>query len=122
MSDDGTAERLGRLDDQLQLVFTSGRGDGTPCEHLAWVDGRYTQWERTERGADRVIGSTEFRWDHPASGGEEGTRDLMPYLQELRETGPGWAFAPAEPFAILRLSAEETAKDGRIHLVLRRMA
>src|SRR5438128_11266281 len=99
------------LDDNPQLVFNPEGGPATPCPHLAWVDGRYEQRERTKYGTESVIGSTEFRWDSAGPDGEERTAPLMPYLHELLEAGPGWSFAPAVPFAVQRLSAEAKAKD-----------
>jgi hypothetical protein len=102
------------LDDRPQLVFEPG---GSPCAHVAWVDGRYSQWERTPHGTDRVIGSTEFRYAPPAAGDYDQQQELLPYLQELAQQGPAWPFAPSVPLAIQPLSAEEKSTDakGRSH-------
>ena len=106
------------LDDSPELVFSPGAGD-TPCAHLAWVDGRYSQWERSAQGIDRVIGSTEFRWAPPGESPGDGEEGMVPYLNELLNGGPGWAFAPPGPFAPRPLNAEERATDGKgkSHLV-----
>ena len=42
--------------------------------------------------ADGMIGSVETHHDS-----EERTNELLPYLHELLEAGPGWALGPAEP-------------------------
>ena len=42
------------LDDNPSLVFNPG-GRQEPCPHLAWVDGRYAQWELSPQGINRVI-------------------------------------------------------------------
>jgi hypothetical protein len=99
------------LDDSPELTFNPGAARPTPCPHLAWVDGRYAQWEHTSLGSNRVIGSTEFRWDPDEPDAEERTNALLPYLRELLEAGPGWPFGPAEPFVAVPLRAEETATD-----------
>jgi hypothetical protein len=99
------------LDDHPEVVFNPDTPEQSPCPHLAWVDGRYSQWERTAHGANRVIGSTEFRWDHPALAAVESQDGLPDYLRELVNAGKGWPFAPAEDFAIALLSAEEKATD-----------
>jgi len=104
------------LDNHPQLVFEPG---GDPCPHVAWVDGRYSQWERTPLGTDRVIGSTEFRYAPPAAGDDDRQQDLLSYLQELAQQGAAWPFAPPVPLAIQPLSAEEKTTDakGRSHTV-----
>ncbi len=99
------------LDDHPELVFNPGAARQGPCAHLAWVDGRYSQWERSPQGINRVIGSLEFRWDFP--GMEEQVEGLLPYLRELLDAGAGWAFAPAAAFEVRPLRAEETAQDKR---------
>ncbi len=96
------------LDDHPDLVFNPESDPQTPCQHLALVDGRYSQWDRTEYGS-RVIGSTEFRWAPDEPGAEERTHQLLPYLRELLEVGPDWPYAPAEPFVVRALNAEEKA-------------
>src|SRR3954466_6513091 len=100
------------LNDDPDLVFDPD-GTGTPCPHLAWVDGRYAQWELSPQGINRVIGSTEFRWDPPEPGAPERTEALLPYLKELIHQGSGWAFAPATPFALRMFSAEEKGTNPR---------
>ncbi len=101
------------LDDHPELVFNPATETRAPCPHLAWVDGRYSQWDHPGHGADQMIGSVKFRHDAEGPSAEERTDQLLPYLQELLEAGPGWAFGPAEPHVIQRLSAEEKATDSR---------
>jgi hypothetical protein len=101
------------LDDRPELVFNPESDRQTPCTHLAWVDGRYSQWEHTAQGTDREIGSIEFRWDPDEPGAAERTERLLPYLRELLEAGPRWPYAPAEPFVISTLNADEKATDAR---------
>jgi hypothetical protein len=103
------------LDDEPELVFNPDADRHVPCPHLAWVDGRYAQWERTPHGVNREIGSIELRWDPPEPGAEERSDRLLDYLRELANNGPGWPFAPAEPFALQPLSADEKALDPRGH-------
>jgi len=97
------------LDDEPRIVFNPDAPNQGPCVHLVWVDGRYSQWERTRHGVNRVIGSTEFRWDHPGLGATDDNAPLTDYLRELADSGPGWAFAPAGPFEIKQISAEQKA-------------
>lgn len=105
------------LDDRPAVAFNPD-GDQQPCVHLAWVDGRYSQWELSPRGINRVIGSNEFCWNPPTlqaflQDDAERTEQLLPYLKELANQGPGWAFAPDTPFGLETLSAEEKATDAR---------
>ncbi|MBI1915505.1 MAG: hypothetical protein HYS12_12335 [Planctomycetes bacterium] len=100
------------LDENPLVTFNPG-GDELPCPHLAWVEGRYSQWELSPQGINRAIGSTEFRWEPPGAGAAERTEALLPYLKELVHQGPGWAFAPPTPFALQMLSAEEKGTDQR---------
>jgi len=98
------------LDDKPGLVFNPGAGE-VPCAHLAWVDCRSSQWERSPQGIPRVIGSTELNW-YPASVGDaERIEELLPYLRELANQGSAWAFAPEVAFGLATLSAEEKATD-----------
>jgi hypothetical protein len=101
------------LDDRPALVFNPDRPQQTPCVHLAWVEGRYEQWEKGSHGVHRLIGSTEFRWDPPEPGAAERTEQLLPYLRELVNARAGWPFAPAEPFTVRLLSADEKGTDER---------
>jgi len=99
------------LDDHPQLVFNPDSETHTPCPHLAWVDGRYSLWQPGHHGINRVIGSTEFRWDPDEPNAEARTHQLLPYLEELLEAGADWQFAPTEPFAIRRLNSDQKAAD-----------
>jgi hypothetical protein len=103
------------LDETPALVFNP---DGTPgpCPHLAWVDGRYSQWDQSAHGTDHVIGSTEFRWNPPEPGVADRAEGLLPYLRELVNQKPGWVFAPSVPIAVRTLSAEEKREDKNGHL------
>jgi hypothetical protein len=101
------------LDDNPQLVFNPDESRHAPCPHLAFVDGRYEQRERDQRGIERVIGSTEFRWLFGNPDNEDGIGPIGPYLGELVESGPGWEFAPPIPFVVQRLSAEGKANDAK---------
>src|SRR5262249_61978953 len=94
------------LDDHPSVVLDPGGRQG-PCPHLAWVDGRYAQWEVSPQGINRVIGSTEFRWDPARPGAAEGAEALPPHPRELAAQGPGWAFPPATPLAPPTPSAAE---------------
>src|SRR5438128_2269268 len=103
------------LDDRPALVFNPDGPPG-PCPHLAWVDGRFAEFELNEHGVSHMIGSEEFRWDQPREGAEERTDLLMAYLKELLNNGPGWSFAPAEAFVVQPLSAEEKMTDAKGHV------
>lgn len=101
------------LDDRPDLTFNPGGATSVPCAHLAWVEGRYEQWDKGPHGVLRVIGSTEFRWDPPEPGAAERTEQLLPYLRELVNDGDGWPFAPAQPFVVRLLTAEEKGTDAQ---------
>jgi hypothetical protein len=98
------------LDDRPALVFNPDSGQG-PCAHLVWVDGRYSQWDRSPAGINRMVGSFEFRWDPAEAGAVERTEEFMPYLRELLNQGETWPFAPLVPFNLQPLSSEEKATD-----------
>jgi hypothetical protein len=100
------------VDDRPDLVFDP-EGDGKPCAHLAWAEGRYSQWDKSPQGVTRVIGSVEMRWDPPEPDAPERTEQLLPYLKLLVTANPGWTFAPAVDYRVLDLSAEEKAVDRR---------
>ena len=99
--------------DDSPAVVCNPEGSRKPCDHLAWVDGRYSQWDRSPQGVDHVIGSTEFRLDPPEPGAAERTDELLAYLRELVSQGPNWQFAPAVPFALRQLSAEDKSQDSK---------
>ena len=80
------------LDDHPELVFNPATDTRAPCPHLAWVDGRYSQWDHPAHGADQMIGSVEFRHDS-----EERTNELLPYLHELLEAGRAGLSARPSP-------------------------
>jgi hypothetical protein len=101
------------LDDHPDIVFDPDSAAQAPCAHLAWVEGRYEQWEPGSQGVHRRIGSAELRWAPPEPGAAERTEKLLPYLRELVNAGAGWPFAPAEPFAVRLLSAEEKGTDAK---------
>ncbi len=105
------------LDDRPEVVFNPGGGPPGPCPHLVWLDGRYSQFEMSAHGTNRLIGSTEFRWDHPQFPLIDDRNPLTDYLRELVNRGASWEFAPAEPFAIRPISADEKVRDpkGREH-------
>src|SRR5262249_16769701 len=101
------------LDDEPRIVFNPDAANKAPCAHLVWVDGRYSQWERTRYGTNRVIGSTEFRWDHPELAATDDNAPLTDYLRDLANAGQGWPFAPSGAFAIRQISADQKATDGK---------
>jgi hypothetical protein len=126
------------LDDQLTLAFNPEGDLPAPCPHLAWVEGRYSEWDRGPHGISRVIGSTEFGWQPPgreeepsepessatdlpedpsltlpARMGLPGAPQMLAYLRELVSSGSEWPFAPSEPFVVQTLCAEEKATDRR---------
>jgi hypothetical protein len=103
------------LDDRPALVFNQETESQAPCAHLAWVEGRYEEWEQGPHGVPRVIGSTEFRWDPPEPGAAERTENLLPYLRELVNNGTSWPFAPGQPFAVAVLTADKKGIDARGH-------
>ena len=97
------------LSDARTLLFNPD-GDGMPCAHLAWLDGRYCERDNaSERG--RVIGSVEFRWSPQGPETEERDEALFPFLKELARQGSQWAFAPLHPFNLQLLDAEERHSD-----------
>lgn len=101
------------LDDSLEVSLNPEKPRTGACPHLIWVDGRYSQWEPGDLGVARMIGSTEFRWDHPGFGGFEEYDRLIKYLKELVTFGSTWEFAPAEPFQVVALFADEKGTDPR---------
>jgi hypothetical protein len=103
------------LDDHFGLVFNPD-APASPCPHLAWIDGRFAEWELNAHGGNTLVGSTEFRWDPPEPGAAERTEELLAYLKELINNGSAWAFAPKLAFAVAALSAEEKTTDAKGHV------
>jgi hypothetical protein len=103
------------VNDNPAVVFNPD-GAPRPCAHLAWVHGRYSQWDLSPQGIDHMIGSTEFRWDPPELGAAERTEELLPYLKELVTQGPTWAFTPPVPFTLRTLLADAKRPDERGNL------
>ena len=98
------------LDDSPELLLNPDAVSHDGCAHLVWVDGRYSQWEPRPHGPAHMIGSTEFRWDHPEFAMADNYDDWIHYLFNLANTGKKWDFAPETPFEIGNLNAEEKAK------------
>ncbi len=95
--------------DDASAVVCNPDSSARPCPHLAWVDGRYSQFERSPQGVPHLIGSSEFRWGPP--GPVENIEELVPYLKELANQGQGWPFAPPVPFVLRPLTAEGQSGD-----------
>jgi hypothetical protein len=101
------------LDDTPEVVFNPETGNPVPCPHLIWVNGRYSQWELGHYGVPRQIGSIEFQWEHPQLSALEPSDQFAEYMRELANSGNGWRFAPAQPFEITEISADEKAATPR---------
>jgi hypothetical protein len=97
------------LDDVPEVVFNPEVGNTAPCPHLIWLDGRYSQWELGQYGVPRQIGSIEFHWEHPQFNALEPSHDFVEYMRELVNSDNSWRFAPAQPFEIKEISADEKA-------------
>ena len=77
------------LDDHPSLVFNPA-GSSSPCGHLAWVEGRYSQWDLSPQGINRAIGSTEFR-SVTVVGPDLGTADAYATAAfAMGAAGPAW--------------------------------
>jgi hypothetical protein len=100
------------LDDHPEVTFNPGTTK-QPCEHLVWVDGRYSEWAPGSHGVNRIIGSTEFHWDHPDFAGFDRDDNLTDYLRELVRAGKTWEFAPVEPFEICSISGDQKVVGAR---------
>lgn len=104
------------LDDSFAVV-PDPDGAARPCPHLAWVEGRYSQFDQSPQGVDHLIGSTEFRWHPPGPNMAARAEELLLYLKELTLQGPRWAFAPPVPFVLQTLTADRkrSGEDGEVH-------
>lgn len=100
------------VDDHPQLVFNPGKEANAPCAHLAWLEGRFSEFERREHGIQHLIGSLEMHWESPHPD-LQFSRELESYLKELVNKGPKWAFAPRCGFELKLLSAEEISGKGK---------
>lgn len=103
------------LDDRPQLVFNPGTDRAAPCAHLLRVEARYAEFDRTQQGVARVLGSTDCRWDHPGLGPVDEDSHLLHYLRELVNNGAAWEFAPKTPCEIVKFSTDEKRRDPKGH-------
>jgi hypothetical protein len=101
------------LDDSPELLFNPEASAHAPCAHLVWVEGRYEQWQATPQGLPQPIGSIEFHWEHPGLGSTEEASNLSDFMRELINHGKTWDFAPAEPFEISPIAADQKATGPR---------
>jgi hypothetical protein len=97
------------VDETPDLVFNPGSDQPTPCPHLIWLDGPYSWWDLGALGVPRQIGSIDLHWEHPAFTALEPAKLFADYLHELVSSGKEWSFAPAEPFEIADIWADEKA-------------
>lgn len=112
------------LDDAFDVACNPGAADAGPCPHLIWADGRYSQWGSStlpgrKTKISRIIGSTEFRWNHPGLSEVPEFDRLMQYLKDLADSGKTWEFAPVVAFEVSQLSSDEKEKgpDGKEYVV-----
>lgn len=98
------------LDNAPELLLNPDGADHNACVHLVWIDGRYSQWDPRPHGPSHMIGSTEFRWDHPGFAEAENYQEWIDYLFNLANSGKKWDFAPETDFEIGNLNAEEKAR------------
>ncbi len=106
------------LDDKQDLAFNPGTGPALPCAHLVRTNGRYVAWDTGPTGVPHVSWSMEFRWDHPNLAAADFEGHLRDYLTELANVGKDWEFAPAVPFEMVAMSADEkTEARGKQHLL-----
>lgn len=101
------------LNDRFEIVFNPDNGDQAPCEHLIWAAGECSQWEPIVYSTSRIIGTTVIHWNHPGLSTIGPCNSFVPYLVMLVQSGPGWEFAPAEPFFIQGICEEGMGLDLR---------
>src|SRR3954453_14173344 len=82
------------LTDNPEVILNPDAKPPRPCPHLIWVEGRYSQWELSpipgrKTRIPRMIGSTEFEWQHPSLMAREDASDLRKFLKELVGANPG---------------------------------
>jgi hypothetical protein len=110
------------LTDNLEVVFNPDQNPGQPCPHLIWTEGRYSQWESNplpgrKTKIARMIGSTEFEWQHPSLAAQEDAGALWAYLKELVGTDAGRQSAPPEAHSVQPISRDHsiTEPDGKVY-------
>lgn len=110
------------LTDNLDIVFNPERSPSAPCAHLIWIEGRYSQWERSplpgrKTKIARMIGSTEFEWQHPGLMSADDANAQLTYLKELVAAGAGWEFAPPAEHTVRPISLDQstTDADGKVY-------
>lgn len=111
------AECEAALDANMALVFNPDGSSHEPCEHVVWIEGRYSEWAQ-QQGVDRLIGSTEFRWLHPALDDVQDDEDMNAYIQELATLGLDWEFAPKAACDIKSINTDRKTTDakGKAHV------
>jgi hypothetical protein len=109
------------LTDSPEVVFNPGSPPSSPCPHLIWVEGRYSQWELSplpdrKTRIPRMIGSTEFEWQHPSLAAREDVQELRAFLKDLVGAEPNWEFAPSEAHAVRPITRDGTImQDGKVY-------
>lgn len=101
--------------DELQLIFNPESETQAPCEHLVWLDGRYSDWGISRHGVDHVIASSELHWEHPILSETEIDSDIAreEYFAELTQHGMEWDFAPSVPFTLVQIWDENKTTDSK---------
>lgn len=108
------------LTDSPEVTFNPG-ANPSPCPHLIWVDGRYSQWELSPLAGrktkiPRMIGSTEFEWLHPSLAEREDLQELRTFLRDLGSSGLNWEFAPADAHSVRPISRDGTVtQEGKVY-------
>lgn len=104
------------LTDNLAVAFNPEQAPPLPCPHLIWIEGRYSQWERSplpgrKTKIARIVGSTEFEWQHPGLVVGDDAHAIQAYLKELVTAGGGWELAPSERHTVRVISADHNVSE-----------
>lgn len=108
------------LTDDLEVVFNPDAQLRQPCRHLIYAEGRYSQFGLSplpgrKTKLARVIGSTEFEWQHPSLIDQEDASLLRTFLKDLVAAGNNWEDAPPEAHTVQPISLDQNVleADGR---------
>ncbi len=89
-----------------EVVFNPDGVRQEPCEHLAYLNGAFCQWELLPNGNTRV-GLSSFFWHHAGFAGTDIQQVFRGVMEVVAATPIPEPFDPEQPFQAQRICIEE---------------